>query len=296
MTLPDSNKIKGIALDLDGTTLMPGAVLGEYTLKTLRSLLARNIQIIICTGRSCLSAERFRVQIGTTGPMVFFNGAEVTDLPSGTVLNTTLLDWDIVDFCVDLARQYNAYFQVFFSKPPQAAPDSLERLLMADTWRGEAELYQKFSKIAIKTGDLKEAIHQNQEKGCLKAMFIAEPHVLAAARHSMEEAFGSKIYIAQSQSDFLEVMHATANKGNGLRVALEQRGLKQEEILAFGDGENDLPLFKAAAFSIVPGQAHASVKSAADLVVGPNSEEGVAAFLETFFQAALSDRFSVLNE
>ncbi|GHU47058.1 haloacid dehalogenase [Spirochaetia bacterium] len=288
MTLPDSDTIKGIALDLDGTTLMPGAVLGERTLKTLRSLLAHHIQIIICTGRSCLSAERFRASIGTTGPMVFFNGAEVTDVPSGTVLKTTLLDWDIVDFCVDLARQYNAYFQVFFPKPPCAETGSLERLLMADTWRGEAEVYQKFSKTPIKTSDLKEAIHQNQEKGCLKAMFIAQqPHVLATVRHSMEEAFGSKIYIAQSQSDFLEIMDATANKGNGLRVALAQRGLEQEAILAFGDGENDLPLFKAAAFSIVPSQARASVKSAADLVVGPNSEEGVAAFLETFFKLEL---------
>jgi len=64
---------------------------------------------------------------------------------------------------------------------------------------------------------------------------------------------------------------------------MERLSLKREEAIAFGDEENDIPMFARAGFSIAPSNAKDAVKAKADLVIGSNVEDGVAAFLEEFF-------------
>ncbi|MDR2134789.1 MAG: HAD hydrolase family protein, partial [Treponema sp.] len=66
--------IKALALDLDGTALLPDNVLGARTLRVLKALMAGGTEIIICTGRAIEGAEPYRIAIGTEGPMVYFNG------------------------------------------------------------------------------------------------------------------------------------------------------------------------------------------------------------------------------
>jgi hydroxymethylpyrimidine pyrophosphatase-like HAD family hydrolase len=78
-------------------------------------------------------------------------------------------------------------------------------------------------------------------------------------------------------------MNPRVSKGEGLRIALDRRGLKPAEAIAFGDEENDLPLFAAAGFSVAPANAKEPVRRAADLLVPSNAEDGVAAFLEETF-------------
>jgi hydroxymethylpyrimidine pyrophosphatase-like HAD family hydrolase len=142
-------------------------------------------------------------------------------------------------------------------------------------------MYRNHTGIGAEIRDLKEAAAGFP--GCIKSMFVAEPEVQDALRPKIEERFGDKIYIARTLRNFLEVMDCRVSKGRGLRFALECRGLKPEEIIAFGDEENDIPMFEAVRFSAAPANAKDTVKARADLVIGPNTEDGVAVFLEEFF-------------
>jgi Cof subfamily protein (haloacid dehalogenase superfamily) len=283
-----SGDIKGLALDLDGTTLMPGAVLGRRTLDTLRALHEKGLQLIFCTGRAVEAAERYRLPLGAEGPMVYFNGAEVTDMPSGRVLDATLFDAEAMDFCVDISRRLGIYYQVYLppggNTPPGASPaEKYRRILMAEKWVPEAEMYLNHTGIRAEIGDLKEALAMPGISGCIKGMFIAEPEVQDRIRPLIEERFGKALYVVRTLRTFLEVMNSRVSKGRGLRVALEKRGLKPSQVMAFGDEENDLPLFEDAAFSVAPSNAKETVRQAADLTIGSNAEESVAVFLEGFF-------------
>jgi hydroxymethylpyrimidine pyrophosphatase-like HAD family hydrolase len=73
------------------------------------------------------------------------------------------------------------------------------------------------------------------------------------------------------------------SKGQGLKAAMKRLSIKSEEVIAFGDEENDLPMFSVAGFSAAPANAKESVKAGADIVIGSNAEDGVAAFLEKYF-------------
>lgn len=276
---PDRNAVKALALDLDGTILRPDTVLSERTVSVLKACMGRGVQIIFCTGRAVAGAERFRRAVGAEGPMVYYNGAEVVDMPAGTVLASTLLDLEIADFCVDLARRRGLHFQVFFP----ALPGGPGETLVIEKDRPEAELYRRHTGILPVLGDLKRIIAEGGMPGCIKAMFIAEPEEQEHLRPLLAERFGSRIYMARTFPSFLELMTAGVSKGAGLRAALESRGLDAGAVLALGDEENDLPMFEAAGFSVAPANARESVRQAADAVIGSNADDGAAQYLETLF-------------
>jgi Cof subfamily protein (haloacid dehalogenase superfamily) len=276
---PDPHTIKALALDLDGTALRPDTTLSERTISVLKSCMGRGVQVILCTGRAVAGAERFRAAIGAEGPRVYYNGAEVVDMPSGAVLSAALLDLEAADFCVDLARRLDLHFQVFFPAVPGGAGETL----MIEKDRPEAEMYRRHTGIHPVTGDLKKVIAGGGMPGCIKAMFIAEPGAQETIRSLLAERFGSRIYVARTFPTFLEIMTAGVSKGAGLRAAMKKRGLKAAEVLALGDEENDLPMFEAAGFSAAPANAKEKVREAAGVVIGSNAEDGAAEYLAALF-------------
>jgi len=276
----DPGKIRALALDLDGTLLAPGGILNERTARTVVKCREQGLHIIIATGRAIDAAERFRLPLGAEGPMIYFNGAVVAEMPGAEIISSTLLGLEVVKFCVDLSREMGVYYQVFF---PGNETDK-RIALMAEKEGPERDMYHKHTGLLSELVDLKEIIRRPGISGCVKCMFLAEPDVQAALRPRLDERFGKTIYVAQTLRTFLEIMDAKVSKGQGLRIAMERCSIKPEEILAFGDEENDLPMFEAAGLSIATSNAKETVRAAANLVIGSNAEDGVAVFLEDFFK------------
>ncbi|MDR2716838.1 MAG: Cof-type HAD-IIB family hydrolase [Treponema sp.] len=279
--------IKALALDLDGTTLLPDNSLGDKTAQCLKRLIAQGMQVILCTGRAIESSRRYYSAIGAKGPMVFFNGAEVAEVPDVKLISSHLMGLDVVDYGIDLARSMDIHFQVFFS-PQSNTAVGLEKncweALFIEKQRPEAEMYYEHTGIMPVVADLKTVIAAPGLQGVMKAMFIVDPALHDEIRQKMYDRFGSRIYIVRSFSTFLEVMNAGVSKGEGLKTVMDCRGLKPHEVIAFGDEENDLPMFSVAGFSAAPSNAKEKVREAADFIFGSNAEEGLAAFLDDLFK------------
>ena len=279
--------IKCLAIDLDGTTLLPDGILGARTKDCLIRLIKKGMQIMISTGRAIEAAEKYRSAIGAEGPMVFFNGAEVADVPSGKILHTNCINMDVVDYGACVARELGIHYQIYL--PAGISPDTgkkdpnqLWEALLIEKYGPEAEYYKKHTGIVPVIKDLR-SIASLPIDGCIKGMFIADPSLHDKVRQKMKDRFGEQINVIRSYPTFLEVINAGVSKGEGLRIAMEHRGLKPEEVIAFGDEENDLPMFPIAGFACAPSNAREKIKDAADLIYGPNTEEGLAMFLEKIF-------------
>jgi hydroxymethylpyrimidine pyrophosphatase-like HAD family hydrolase len=210
--------------------------------------------------------------------MVYYNGAVVMDMPEAKILNASFLEPGLARYCVDLARDLGVYFHIFLP----GTPDSPAETLLAERYGEESEVYRNRTGLKPRIVDLKAALDSPGVR-CIKGMFIAEPAVLAAVQERLEQQFGGRFYGARSYVSFLEILAPGVSKGHGLRRALEYRGLPPSQTIAFGDEENDLPLFEAAGFSAAPANAQEQILRAADIHIGPNSEDGVAAFLESLF-------------
>ena len=211
--------------------------------------------------------------------MVYFNGAIVAEMPGWRILHTTLLENEIAEFCMDLSKEKGIYFQMYM---PGTEKKSGQPLL-TEKESPERDMYYKHTGILAEIQDLKKVLEKSEAQGCIKGMFLAEPEILDSLRPFIEERFGKDVYVVRSTRTFLEILNPKVSKGQGLLLALESRGIKPEETMAFGDEENDLPMFDAVEFSIAPANAKEIVKARADLVVNSNAEDGVAVFLEEVF-------------
>ena len=88
--------------------------------------------------------------------------------------------------------------------------------------------------------------------------------------------------IYRSEPFFLEVLPLGIDKAKRLEFLLNHLGLKREELMACGDGFNDLSMIKYAGLGVAMSNAQPVVKEAADYVTLSNEEDGVAAAVKKF--------------
>ena len=281
----DPKTIKALAIDLDGTLLYPDKTISERSLRILRLCMEKGIRIIIATGRAVGSAEKYRKLIGASGPHVYYNGACVVDMDAKKVIFSRYVDPEPILFCTRLARQYGIYFQAFF---PSADNDiftgkqqGLGEILMTEKMTEEAEFYTRSAGIKIMVGDLEERL--TKASAIIKGMFVTSEENHEKLRIPLLEHFGESLYVVQTTPVFLEVLASGVSKGTGLIHALEYLDIKPEQTIAFGDEENDLPMLEIAGFSAAPANAKESVQKAAMFQIPPDTEDGVAVFLEKHF-------------
>ncbi|MCL2265270.1 MAG: Cof-type HAD-IIB family hydrolase [Treponema sp.] len=283
----DPKKIKGLAIDLDGTVLMPEGVLGDRTRDCLKKLLSSGMHIIISTGRAVEASEKYYNAIGAQGPMVFYNGAEVVDVPSRKILHTNYIGMDVVDYGTEIARELGVHFQIYM--PAGISPDTGMKepeqkrgTLAAEKYGSEAEMYHKHTGLVPVIKDLKK-IAKLPLDGCIKGMYIADPSLHDEIRRRMYDRFGDQVNVMRSYPTFLEIINKGVSKGEGLKIAMEHRGLTAEEVIAFGDEENDVPMFSVAGFACAPENARDKIRGQADFIYGSITEEGLAKYLEEVF-------------
>lgn len=80
----------------------------------------------------------------------------------------------------------------------------------------------------------------------------------------------------------VDILPAGDGKAEGVRATLEHYGLRPEEIIAFGDGDNDRSMLAMAGVGVAMGNAEQKVKDEADWVTGSVEEDGVSAALRRF--------------
>src|SRR5258708_38898057 len=104
--------------------------------------------------------------------------------------------------------------------------------------------------------------------------------MLRAKRQKLMDRFDGQLYITQSAFDLLEFLHPAVSKVKGLQTIARDLGIRPEEVVAIGDGHNDIGMLQFAGLGVAMGNAHEEVKREADYVTSSNAEDGVAAVIE----------------
>ena len=98
-----------------------------------------------------------------------------------------------------------------------------------------------------------------------------------------------EVLVTSSLPNNLEINAVGADKGGALLRLAELLGIRREETMAFGDGENDMSMLRMAGLGVAMENAEDHVKAAADYVTVTNNEAGVAAALRKFVLSAAAD-------
>lgn len=87
-----------------------------------------------------------------------------------------------------------------------------------------------------------------------------------------------------TSSSWLEILPLNNSKGNAVKLLSQICGYKLEEIIAFGDGENDLSMLEIVGKGYAMGNAMDSVKEKANYIAPLNDDEGVYQILFEHFK------------
>ncbi len=260
--------IKLVALDLDGTLLDNDGRLPARNVQRIAEAQAQGVGIMLATGKTRQSAVSLIAEMGLNMPSVFSQGLLVC-AADGSIMREVTLDWrlaeEIVNYLDEQALPYVAYNR-------DGILVRCDHPYFADLYAKYGEPYpQVLDSLAGRTRELR--IHK---------FLIGDPLNLAARRVDLEQRFGRTGKIYQAVPEYVEIMPQGLSKGGGVRWLLQQLGISPERLLAVGDGENDIEMLQLAGIGVAMGNANATVKAAADAIVGSNDDGGVAEALERF--------------
>lgn len=284
--------VKLLAFDLDGTLLSPQHALTPGTLSKLRELHALGVPLAFATGRSGPAVyEHVAALRLETGPLpcVCYNGAVCFEFPQPSA-------------SAEDARERKR--ELFASPIPLEDAEAVcrfaaERGFLVQYYCGD-EIYvvprnEAHLDLVRRYGELTGASHTHVAKyptGSLRPskmlLMTDDPDgVLAAVLEGQKDGTlpAALKPIRGSPPFFVELLRGDVCKGMGLKALCERRGISVDDVVAFGDGENDIEFIQFAGVGIAMKNGRDAVKRVADRITDKtNGEDGVAAML-TVLQA-----------
>lgn len=264
--------IKMIAIDIDGTLLNSAGIVTPATITAVQAAVAQGIKVVLCSGRPLVGVTPHLETLGLLGDatqyVVTFNGA-VTTTADGVIQREYRLDRSVYEAATTFAQEHEV---------PHFVLDPEGRVITADydvDATAVVQAWENHAGIFVRQPDEMPADFE-----LAKVVFCGDADRLDAVTPAVEKTFGETHYVVRADTHFLEVMNAQASKGQALTMLLTQLGIMPDELMAIGDGMNDLPMFALAGTAVAMGNASETVKSAATHVTKTNDEDGVAAAIQ----------------
>ncbi|HEY0638823.1 MAG TPA: HAD family hydrolase [Pseudonocardiaceae bacterium] len=263
-----------VACDIDGTLLDATTRASRRTVDVVARVVAAGVPFVLVTGRPPRWVPPVVGEIGHAGLAVCANGAVLYDAAADRVLAASTLDpVTLRDLATALASALPGAMLAAERIGATALPRDEE--FLAET--GYAHPWPSPETPFAPRDEL-----------------LGHPAVKLLVRHpgmtseAMAEAanavLAGEVGITFSTSKgLLELSAPGVSKATGLAGVAERFGVAQEDVIAFGDMPNDLPMLSWAGHGVAMANAHPSVLDGADEVTAPNSEDGVALVLERWF-------------
>jgi len=259
-----------VVSDLDGTLLTPEHRVGAYTRHVLRGLRDQGVGLAIASGRHFQDVRAVSKQFGSDVCTISSNGAAVYG-GDGEILEMTALEPDCLEFLLGDPAFSSVHTNLFCSTE-----------WLVERPEPELLVYHAESGFAYRVIDFSEL----GGEPVLKVFFYGEHQALAELEGTIVERCAGQVITTFSLPVTLEVMASGVSKGAALERVCERKGLDLSEVIAFGDGMNDLEMLRTAGSGLLMGNAVSQLKNAlpGHPVIGRNDDEAVARYLEELYR------------
>jgi len=267
-------KIRLVATDMDGTFLDDDKNIPEENMRALLECSAAGVWVVPATGRAVKGIPDKIKNLPGVKYAITTNGAVVADLKEGTIVDARRIPIELACRVLTIAKEspddimYDAYIDGT-AYTMDCFYNNLEHYVSTP---GMVNLVRNTRKVV--DDNIGYVRDQNQDIDKINMYFVD-----MEARKRMRETLSAfpELFVTSSIPNNLEINAAGADKGGALLRLAEILGIRREETMALGDGENDLSMLKAAGVGVAMENGEESVKAAADYVTVTNNEAGVAA-------------------
>lgn len=283
---------KLIASDMDGTLLNEKLEISERTAEAVRAAVNKSIRFVIASGRPFAGVKRYMDMLGIDGTVITYNGAKVVEYRAGSRgADAENAQGDVASNEAENEKMGTVETLAEISMLGSDVELILELGDMLDTtvciWADENlyvnrinELVEKYCEHSGSTPTVMPSAAEVAQMNIAKILWYDDPAVIEDWMNSgMFEPLKETIFM-RSNPEFLEFMNEKADKGSALRIIAEHYGIPRSEVLAFGDGENDITMIDYAGCGVVMDNASDEIKKHANAITGRNTEDGVAKYIE----------------
>lgn len=263
--------IKLIVFDLDGTLLTSKKTIAESSLKIIQKCQKAGIQLCLCSGRSLPGIIPIAKQLDMLdqGFICAMNGAIIQNMETQAITRSRCFTHEELQALLQISHQFKlpltlaegrkSYWYLPFFKP----------------------LKHLFPRILSKNQIF------NDDHEFRKAVLSQRTKKLFQIQKQLKSV--STLTSFLSGLNILDVVPQGISKGHAVQIIMEEMQLSADEVLCFGDSQNDISMFEAVTHSIAMGNAIDELKEKALAVTDTNDRDGIAKMIEQYVQNHLID-------
>lgn len=263
------DSIRLIVLDIDGTLLDSSHQLRERTRSVLIKCRENGIPFTFASGKNWDAALSLVEDLGIEVPLILANGAYVRDM-SGSRKAKVTIPRETMQQVIQIFREEKADLIVYLNDEEyteRVTPNlaHLERY-------GSSRIVEikKWEALDGRLGDIHKCMAVEKD----------DLRFLPTLQRKLQTELGSELEICLALPEILDITPKGVNKASGLRLLCPMLGISLDNVIAFGDGNNDVEMLDAACISVALANASQLATAHADIVVPSNDCDGPAQLLE----------------
>lgn len=277
-------ELKAIVLDIDGTLLNEEKKLTNRTKEKLIQAQKKGIKLILASGRPTQGmlhlAEKLEMDT-YEGYLVSYNGSSIYDVKTKEVIFNQTISKKLTKEILRHLAKFNvvtmvdykdyiyvndAYFDIDYE-----IPTGYQNIVHYESRGGNFKV--------IEADDLAVAINTPVNK----ILVAGKPSYLKENYKEMMTPFENEVTAAFSAPFYYEYTDLGIDKAKALHEVFPKMGIKPENIVSFGDGQNDRSIIEYAGVGVAMGNAVSEIKDIADEITNTNDSDGIAKFLDNLF-------------
>ena len=264
---------KLLALDLDGTLTNERKEITPRTYDALMAAQRAGVKVVLASGRPTYGIAPLAEQLHLAdhdGYVLAINGGCVTSWASRQVVYQQNLPPRYVPVLHDAARSHGFHILTYQGEGI-AATSVTDQYVLHEAFINKMPVFDYSGDFLTR---LEYPIH--------KCLIVGDPDPLALLERELQDSLRDEVSIYRSAGFFLECVPLGIDKAASLGRLCQQLGILPSEVIACGDGWNDLSMLQFAGLGVAMANAAPELKAIADFVTLSNEEDGVAHVIERY--------------
>lgn len=263
--------------DLDGTLLLPGAVVGDKTRNIINHLIEKGEYITFCTARNYPCAKKILSEFNLRLPVALVNGALIYDIEKNVYIEK--------NFISDTAAK--AILEAFYKRGLYPFVYKLQNDKMSFEYvKGNNAAGEMFIRECAELFSKHKRINGYSYNSDIVYFSIFGGYAeLSAVYEDIKNIQGIFIQFYQDVNTrmwLIEIQKSGCNKKTAAEFIKNYCGA--EEVVAFGDNDNDIPMIDFADIGVAVENCTKNMRDSADFIIGKNTEESVPEYIKNYIK------------
>ncbi|MFB5196947.1 HAD family hydrolase [Neobacillus sp. KR4-4] len=253
--------VRAMFIDMDGTLLKASNNISSRNKEAVNTLMNQGVKVFLATGRHYEVTAPYHKELGLRTPMICLNGAAIHDADSGKTIQMKTVRLNDERFHhVTAESAWNVIIHTANGVYCKKANEEI------DYWTQVGRIPPHY------IGDLRQATYQDVLKYSVRTGTPC-PNISALFNKEAEVI---------NWNDGFELLAPYVSKWSALKSLLREYRISPNEVVAIGDGPNDIEMLRHVGTGVAMGNASEKVKAAADFITGHHENDGLAQFIEQY--------------